>query len=131
MPENSTDLVANPYSWNKNANVLYLDHPAGVGFSTCNGTDCDHSDASDGIDNLSVMRSFFAAFPEYKKHDLWLSGESYAGIYIPYLLWNIDQFNTNSSTSEEDKINVKGMMVGDGVTNWAYDTMPATLNMTY
>ena len=23
------------------------------------------------------------------------------------------------------------MMVGDGVTNWAYDTMPATLNMTY
>ena len=90
MPDNSTDLVANPHSWNKNASVLYLDHPAGVGFSTCKDTDCAASDATDGQDNLAVLRAFFEAFPEYKQHDLWLSGESYAGIYIPYLLWNID-----------------------------------------
>ena len=26
---------------------------------------------------------------------------------------------------------MKGFAIGDGVTNWTYDTMPATLNMTY
>lgn len=103
MPDNSTDLVKNPYSWNKNATVLYLDHPAGVGFSTCTGKeDCHASDLTDAEDNLAVMKAFFAAFPEYKTHDLWLTGESYAGIYIPNLLWQIDQWNTNATTAAAD-----------------------------
>ena len=28
-------------------------------------------------------------------------------------------------------MNLKGMMVGNGVTNWEYDTMPATIDMGY
>jgi len=66
MPDNSTDLVKNPYAWNLNATILYLDHPAGVGFSTCTGDDCKANDTSDALDNLSVLKSFYAAFPEYK-----------------------------------------------------------------
>lgn len=66
-----------------------------------------------------------------KSRSLWLSGESYAGIYIPTLLYNIDKFNNDPQTTTEQQINVKGMMVGNGVTNWTYDTQPATFNMTY
>lgn len=27
--------------------------------------------------------------------------------------------------------NLKGMMVGNGVTNWKYDTIPATIDIMY
>ena len=54
---------------------------------------------------------------------MWLTGESYAGIYIPNLLYQIDQYNANATTP----INVKGMMVGNGVTNWTYDTLQASI----
>lgn len=50
---------------------------------------------------------------------------------MPYLLREIDTFNNRPTTAETDKINLKGMMVGNGVTNWVYDTMPATLDFSY
>lgn len=133
MQNDDGSFVENPHSWNQFANILYLDHPAPVGFSTCNpnSNECHANDTSDGQDNLAAIRKFFEAFPEHKNKELWLSGESYAGIYIPYLLWNIDTFNNLNETLPEDKINLKGMMVGNGVTNWTYDTQPATFNMTY
>ena len=31
----------------------------------------------------------------------------------------------------DDTINLKGMMVGNGVTNWTYDALPATVDMAY
>jgi len=77
------------------------------------------------------LKQWFIRFPAYKTSNLYLSGESYAGIYVPYLMRQIDTYNSDESTSEEDKINLKGILVGNGVTNWEYDTMPATLDMGY
>jgi len=91
MPSGSNEFSENPHAWNKNANVLYLDHPAGIGYSTCTGKDeCTSSDLQDSLDNIEVLKQWFAKFPEFKQHDLWLTGESYAGIYIPNLLYQID-----------------------------------------
>lgn len=50
---------------------------------------------------------------------------------MPNLLKVIDTYNKAENTTESEKINVKGMMVGNGVTNWTYDTMPATTDMGY
>lgn len=36
--DNSSKLEANPYPWNLNASVIYLESPAGVGFSPWNVT---------------------------------------------------------------------------------------------
>lgn len=45
------------------------------------------------------------------------------------MLNSIDTHNKGATPA--DKINLKGMMVGNGVTNWLYDTYPAYVKMSY
>jgi carboxypeptidase C (cathepsin A) len=42
---------------------------------------------------MNALLDFFQKFPEYKKNNFWLAGESYAGKYIPDLAVLIDQYN--------------------------------------
>jgi len=67
---------------------MYLESPGGVGFSTCGSvTECTFDDDSSAADNLLASLYFFETlFPEFLPNDLYLTGESYAGIYVPYLL---------------------------------------------
>lgn len=122
MEDGEITFNENPYSWNNEANVLYIEQPAGVGYSTCNATatDCAFNDTNDATDNLQVVLEWFKKYPEYKEHDLYISEESYAGIYVPLLVDQIDKHNANATA--EFKPNLKGFMVGNGVTNWTYDT---------
>jgi carboxypeptidase C (cathepsin A) len=134
MLDNTTTFIDNPYSWNKNASVLYIEHPAGVGYSHCNPLDpgaCDFNDHTDSLDNLEAIVGWFEKYPEFKNNSLYISGESYGGIYVPWMMYQIDQHNSNATLPESEKINLKGIMVGNGCTNWTYDTTPAMLNMTY
>lgn len=73
------------------ANVLFLESPAGVGFSYSNTTS-DYStngDRKTAEDNHVFILNWLERFPEYKNRDLYLSGESYAGHYVPQLAHNI------------------------------------------
>ena len=63
--------------WNLVANMLYLTHPTGVGYSYSEGDGANvHTDESDGADNAAFLRKWFAAYPEYLANDFWLTGES-------------------------------------------------------
>jgi hypothetical protein len=74
--------------------------------------------------------AWFEKYPEYKTNDLYVSGESYGGIYVPYLVNQINQWNVaNVDDPDVFKPNLKGMMVGNGVTNWKYDTYPAFIEL--
>lgn len=104
MEDNSTEFKVNEWSWNKEASVLYIESPAGVGYSYCDSTRyCVSSDDSSSLDNLEAMLSFFKKFPEFQKNDLYLSGESYAGIYVPFLAWRMHEYNIwlNHSSSSQ------------------------------
>jgi carboxypeptidase C (cathepsin A) len=68
--------------------MLYLEQPAGVGFSVgLTSKDTNHSDYSQSVDTFKAVQKFYEKFPEYMAVDLFVSGESYGGIYVPYLTW--------------------------------------------
>ena len=91
------------------ANVLYLTHPTGVGFSHSDGDRANvHTDESDGVDNARFLRQWFAAYPEYLGNDFWLTGESYAGIYIPLTAEQV----TIRALTPHSAHQIKIMMVG-------------------
>jgi Carboxypeptidase C (cathepsin A) len=107
----------NIWSWNQLVNILYFESPAGVGFSPSNLTinKTNYNDNTTTIDNYNALVSFFKGFPEYANNDFWISGESYAGIYVPHLAAMIDTKNNNGGT----KINLKGIMVGNGLIGFS------------
>ena len=124
MPDGDPNFYKNPHSWNTNASVLYIESPAGVGYSYFEGRDKDYfNDSSSAEDNYEALVQFYAKFPEYVNHTLFISGESYAGIYVPYLAYEILKHNHT--------IPLAGIIVGNGVTNWTYDCDPAFIDMGF
>jgi carboxypeptidase C (cathepsin A) len=86
--DSETYIENNPYPWNKRANVIWLESPAGVGYSYA-GTEADLStnDMVQSQDALTALLAWYEKFPEFKSNKLFVSGESYGGIYVPYLSW--------------------------------------------
>lgn len=63
------------------ANLLFLESPAGVGFSYTNtSSDLNNTgDASTAIDASRFLINWFERFPQYKNRPFYIAGESYAG----------------------------------------------------
>ncbi|CAO2817366.1 unnamed protein product [Amaranthus hypochondriacus] len=110
-------LYRNKNSWNHVANVLFLESPSGVGFSYSNTTsDYDNNgDTKTAEDNYVFLLNWFERFPEYKGRDFYISGESYAGHYVPQLAHAILQHNIN--TTKKYTINLKAILIGNAVLN--------------
>lgn len=112
-PTNTSNLVYNPYTWAKLANVIYLESPAGVGFSySQTPSDYATNDTQTANDNFQFLVSFLAAYPEHAARDFYIAGESYAGVYIPTLAARV----TAGNEAGESSINLKGIAVGNGCT---------------
>ncbi|KMT05004.1 hypothetical protein BVRB_7g171640 [Beta vulgaris subsp. vulgaris] len=115
-------LIRNPYSWNNDANVIFLESPAGVGFSYGNESIIyeQTGDMSTAKDAYTFLVNWFERFPQYKTREFYLTGESYAGHYVPQLAYTILHHNKNA---KHTSINLKGIAIGnawvDDVTNTA------------
>ncbi|OVA17382.1 Peptidase S10 [Macleaya cordata] len=111
-------LIRNEYSWNREANMLYLETPVGVGFSYSNDTNnyVTVDDKITGMDNLVFLKRWFLKFPQYKHRELFITGESYAGHYVPQLANLMIQFN-----KKEKLFNLKGLALGNPVLEFATD----------
>ena len=81
-------FIANPYSWTQNANILFLESPVNTGFSyqSSNGSNrFVNNDPNTVKLNVGALRSFFGKFPHLENNLFYITGESYAGRYIPQL----------------------------------------------
>lgn len=86
--DGESKIKPNPEPWNKKANVLYIESPAGVGYSFAKTSqDLKHNDLTTSEDAIAALLQWYAKFPEFKTNQLFISGESYGGIYVPYLAW--------------------------------------------
>lgn len=108
-------LIKNDYSWNKVANMLYLESPAGVGFSySTNESFYDSvNDDLTARDNLVFLQHWFTKFSEYKNNEFFITGESYAGHYVPQLAQLIVQTKSN--------FNLKGIAIGNPLLEFNTD----------
>ncbi|KAI4300908.1 hypothetical protein L6164_034235 [Bauhinia variegata] len=102
-------IVKNNFSWNKEANILYLDSPAGVGFSYSlnNSFYRTLNDEVTARDSFVFLQRWFDKFPEYKNKDFYITGESYAGHYVPQLAELIVK------SKSKVQFNLKGIAIGN------------------
>ncbi|CAL4979393.1 unnamed protein product [Urochloa decumbens] len=119
-PDGNT-LFLNEFAWNKVANVLFLESPAGVGYSYSNtSSDLVVGDDRTAEDSYIFLVKWFERFPRYKYRDFYIAGESYAGHYVPQLSQLVYM---NNIGIEDPSINFKGFLVGNGITNDKLDMM--------
>lgn len=98
----------NDFSWNANASVIFLDQPVNVGYSYSSGSVSNTVAA--GKDIYALLTLFFKQFPEYSKQGFHISGESYAGHYIPV-------FASEILSHKNRNINLQSILIGNGLTD--------------
>ncbi|GLT67212.1 hypothetical protein SLA2020_395370 [Shorea laevis] len=114
-------LHFNKYAWNKEANLLFVESPIGVGFSYTN-TSSDLNKLDDGFvaeDAYNFLLNWLQRYPRFKSQDFFISGESYAGHYVPQLAELI--YDRNKDRTKYPLINLKGFIVGNPVIDDYYD----------
>jgi cathepsin A (carboxypeptidase C) len=85
----------------------------GVGYSYCanqvEGKVCENTDKFTASASRAAIVSFFEKFPDLANNEFFITGESYAGIYIPTLAREI--------VDKAKFINLVGLAVGDPCTD--------------
>ena len=105
--------IRNAYSWSKTASILCISGPPPVGFSYCerggvsgSGTSCGSwNDTRTAAANYAALQSWASAFPALAKNDLYVAGESYAGLYVTTLVDRI--------LDHPGDLRLQGFLMGD------------------
>ncbi|XP_050352967.1 venom serine carboxypeptidase-like [Nymphalis io] len=100
---------ARKYHWALKNHLIFIDNPVGTGFSFTDkhGYCSDEQCIAKGL--YTCMQQFFKLFPSLRHNEFYITGESYAGKYIPSLAMEIH----NRNLQNEPKINLKGLALGN------------------
>lgn len=109
----------NPYTWTKNASVIWIDSPVGTGYSYVNNDDYPSDEQTISNDLYTALYTFFFKLhPELAKLPFYIFGESYAGKYVPWLASTVLKQNQKAP----QKINLVAIGIGDGWVNPYYQS---------
>ncbi|CAN3371952.1 hypothetical protein DIURU_002536 [Diutina rugosa] len=109
--DDSQSVTHNNGSWHRLMDMVYVDQPAGTGFSDVDGQSYAQNHFDIGTVFIQFMLRYFELFPEARDHSIYFGGESYAGQYIPFVLKAILDYNRDHP---DQPFNVKGAAIGNG-----------------
>ncbi|KPJ20358.1 Venom serine carboxypeptidase [Papilio machaon] len=102
------------YNWALSHHVIYIDNPVGTGFSfTKDPKGYCNNETQVGEQLYSTITQFFQLFPELQENKFFITGESYAGKYVPTFAYTIHKKNPTAKT----KINLKAIAIGNGLSD--------------
>ena len=109
----SKTLTYHNATWSKYYHMLYIDNPIGTGFSFCNENDLVTNNQQMAQDFLTFLEIFFSdkhCFGQYLNNPLYITGESHAGRYIPFIgRW----IQSNDTIGLKESL--KGLAIGNGL----------------
>lgn len=112
----SQKVETRKYSWHQTHNMIYIDNPVGAGFSFVEKDEGYSRNEVDVSINLFIaLQQFFTLFPRLLKNDFFITGESYAGKYVPALAYTIHRHN--EALDAQLMINLKGLAIGNGLVD--------------
>ncbi|KAF6999000.1 hypothetical protein CFC21_015075 [Triticum aestivum] len=113
----AASLSRNPFAWNRRFGLLFLDSPLGTGFSAAPSPAAIPRDqAAVAAHVLAALQSFFdASPPSFRARPFFLSGESYAGKYVPAAGALI--LAANQGLPAGRRVNLRGAAIGNGLTH--------------
>ncbi|TFY66307.1 hypothetical protein EVG20_g4784 [Dentipellis fragilis] len=95
----------NHWSWTNLSNVVWVEQPVGTGFSQ--GQPDISNDDELASEVFGFLQQFLDVFSELKGSNFWVSGESYAGFYVPYIA------NWIYEHASELDLKLKGIWIAD------------------
>ncbi|PTD05982.1 putative serine carboxypeptidase [Fusarium culmorum] len=98
--------VANSYSWTNLTNVIWIEQPVGVGYSQ--GKPNITNEVELGLQFIGFWRNFIDTF-DLKGATTYITGESYAGYYVPYIA---DAFIT---AADDEYYKLGGVAINDPI----------------
>ena len=110
------NTINNEFSWTSNANVLWIDQPADVGYSYGNmPVDLLHNEEEVADHMYNFIQAFMKEYPQYQKNDFYVFGESYGGHFVPAVSNYVYEQNKNIADGNV-KVNIQGVGIGNGLT---------------
>lgn len=108
-------LSETAYGWDATHNMIFVDQPINVGFSYSHDP-ADTVTTEKGVadDMLDFLQAFFAAHPDLAHRDFFVTGESFAGHYVPAVAKRVWRAGKEG---EGAPINLKGLAIGNGLTD--------------
>ncbi|KAL3819513.1 hypothetical protein ACJIZ3_005418 [Penstemon smallii] len=106
-------LKLHEYSWTKVANIIFIDQPAGTGFSYAKTREAYYSnDTTSATLTYDFLRKWLINHPKYLKNPLYIGGDSYSGIILPLVVDHV-----YGELENEPLLNMKGYILGNPFTD--------------
>uniref|UniRef100_A0ACD5ZRN5 Uncharacterized protein n=1 Tax=Avena sativa TaxID=4498 RepID=A0ACD5ZRN5_AVESA len=113
------ELVYRPNSWTKVANVIFLDSPVGAGFSYAVTEDGYKSSDTQVVKQITIfLTKWYDEHPEFLLNPLHISGDSYSGLIVPPLTFQIARA---IEIGDKPLLNLKGYIIGNPLTDHKID----------
>ncbi|XP_010234607.1 serine carboxypeptidase-like 3 isoform X2 [Brachypodium distachyon] len=112
-------LLYKPAAWTKVSNIIFVDSPAGTGFSYDSTHNRTIPSDTIVIRQLHIfLQTWFDEHPQFLPNPLYIAGDSYSGLIIPSLAMKIAK---GIESGDERLVNLKGTIAGNAFTDIKLD----------